>query len=444
MVIKTETSRLEYKEKVSDSLEKDTVAFLNAEGGEIYIGIKNNGAVAGVVNPDKLQLQIKDRLIQNICPSILNLLAIQTEARQKKTVVRISLKKGLEPPYYIKQKGMSESGCFIRVGASAQPMATAMIHDIYSKRMPISLKHMEASYQGLTFEQLRIYYEEKGKKLQRHFASTLDFLNSDGKYNYAAFLFADNNNISVRVAKYWGRDKVKLRELKEYGECSLLKAVHAVLDKFEIENITQARIIGLGPREEKRIVNNTALREAVINAFAHNDYSTGETPIFEIFEDRFEITSYGGLVRELSEAEFFAGVSKLRNPEIMRVFRDIELVERLGSGMHRILETYDRSIFKITPHILRVSFKFDRGIDEIEWQKIQDTSKSKEKTKEKTKEKIIKAIQNDSLITIQKLAEILGLTTQGVEWNIARLKKQGIIRRVGPDKGGYWEVLGGF
>jgi predicted HTH transcriptional regulator len=118
----TETNRIEHKEKLTDDLEKGVVAFLNSRGGNIYIGIAKNGSVVGVSNPDKAQLQIKDRLRDNVRPSILGLFDILTEERDGKTIIVINLAGGTETPYYIKQKGRSEAGCFIRVGSSAQPM----------------------------------------------------------------------------------------------------------------------------------------------------------------------------------------------------------------------------------------------------------------------------------------------------------------------------------
>ena len=102
---------------------------------------------------------------------------------------------------------------------------------------------------------------------------------------------------------------------------------------------------------EIRLVDPTALREAVINAIIHNEYTNGIPPVFEIFTDRFVITSSGGLPQELNQAEFFDGISAPRNKELMRVFKDVKLVEQLGSGVQRILKMYERSIFKFSPNV---------------------------------------------------------------------------------------------
>ena len=148
-------------------------------------------------------------------------------------------------------------------------------------------------------------------------------------------------------------------ENEEYGYCSLIKATKSVLDKLEIENKTMAKITSK-ERIEKRLVDPIALHEAVINAVVHNDYTKEIPPVFEIFSDRIQITSYGGLPMGLSKEEFFNCRSMSRNRELMRVFKDVGLVEQLGSGMSRILKVYDRTIFDISDNFLVVTFKFEK------------------------------------------------------------------------------------
>lgn len=131
------------------------------------------------------------------------------------------------------------------------------------------------------------------------------------------------------------------------------------MDKLNIHNVTHTRITGNAQRDQWRDIDKDALREAVINAFVHNDYATNEVPpVFEIFSDRLVITSMGGLPFGMTEEEFFEGVSNPRNKVLMRVFKDMDLVEQLGSGMERILAVYDKSIFKISANYIKVTFVF--------------------------------------------------------------------------------------
>jgi len=352
-----ENHRIEFKEKLTDDLEKFAVAFLNAKGGKIYIGINKNGNIVGISKSDEAQLKIKDRLKDNIRPSIMGLFDIWTEKKENKTIVVVNLASGANPPYYIKQKGRSEAGCFIRIGSSAQPMTEEMIEQLLVARYPISLANIISRKQDLTFTQLKIYYAGKHKELNSKFAENLN-LKINNKFSQVAYLFADENRVSIRLAKWAGKDRIDLVQNEEYGDQCLITALNRVLERLDVENITMAKKT-YPYRVETRLVDSKALREAVINAFAHNDYSAGDTPIFEIFEDRFEITTYGNLLAWIGKEEFFTGLSKPRNPEIMRIFKDLELVENLGSGVPAITKLYGREIFSFSESVTRISLKYE-------------------------------------------------------------------------------------
>lgn len=134
-----------------------------------------------------------------------------------------------------------------------------------------------------------------------------------------------------------------------------------MLDYLDNFNIPAAKIT-YPKRVEKYLIDKTVLREAVINAIVHNDYVRGGSPLFEIYDDRINIVSYGVLVGGLTEEEFFSGCLMPRNRELMRVFRDMELVENFGFGMHRILQAYDRSIFKISENFVMTEFKYNEEV----------------------------------------------------------------------------------
>lgn len=357
-----ESNITELKASLNDKLEREVVAFLNyREGGDIYIGVNDDGSPAVLEDVDSLMLAIGDRIRNNIQPSALGLYDVVREKYQGTIIIHVIISSGPEKPYYIRRQGMSENGCFIRIGTASQPMGQVMIDDMYARRTHNTLRKIVSPRQNLSFEQFQIYYQSKGLTLNEKFAESLDLLTEDGKYNYVAYLLADSNGTSIKIAKYAGADKVDLIENEEYGYCSLIKATKSVLDRLEIENKTFARITSK-ERVERRLVDPIALREAVINAIVHNDYSREVPPVFEIYSDRIEITSYGGLPTGLSEEDFFGCRSMSRNRELMRVFKDVGLVEQLGSGMSRILKAYDRSVFSISPNFLVVSFRYPAGL----------------------------------------------------------------------------------
>src|SRR5690606_34716224 len=135
----------------------------------------------------------------------------------------------------------------------------------------------------------------------------------------------------------------------------LIKSTKSVIDKLDLENRTISKITSK-ERIDTRLWNAVALREAIINAIIHNDYIREIPPKFEIFSDRLEITSYGGLFEGMIQEDFFDGLSLPRNKELMRVYKDLGMVEQLGSGIPRILQAYSKDCFKFSENYLRMSF----------------------------------------------------------------------------------------
>ena len=431
-----ESNRVKFKRELNDSLEKEVVGFLNySEGGEIYIGIADDGTVIGIENADDLQKRIVDRIKNNIFPSTMGLFDVITTDIDGQDIIKIIISSGPDKPYYIKKYGMSPNGCLLRVGTTVQQMTMEMIDSLYSRRIRNSLGKLVSPRQDLTFKQLKIYYEENGYDLNDKFLSNLELYTEDSKLNYAAYLLADENGISMKVAKYSGTDKVDLIENAEFGYCSLIKATENILSRLDIENITKTEITS-SLRKEKRLVDSTALKEAVVNAIIHNDSSNGIPPVFEIFSDRFVITSSGGLPQELNQEEFFEGISAPRNKELMRVFKDVKLVEQLGSGIQRILKSYDKSIFRFSTNFLKVSFPIDNVGDNVG-----DNANKKKIKLNKTQKNIINLIDQNKHITQSEIGIKLNKTTRTIERNMKILQDENIIARKGSDIAGYWEIV---
>ena len=473
----------EYKRELTKdvaTLEKEVVSFLNTYGGELVFGLADDGTVYGVPDPDDTQTRIAQRLAENVQPSCLGLFDIKVEpAEGGKHLVKVVVSAGSDSPYYIAKYGMSPKGCYYRVGSSCRPMPERMIREKYAKRVPTTLATIVAPSQNLRFEQLKIYYSEKGHPLNDTFAETLDFLTPDGKYNFVAYLMADNNHMTFKFARYAGTDKCELIESSEYGFNCLVTTTNRLADRLLVENRTWTKITPKF-RLERKMFEPVPAREALINMIAHNDYSRGYTPVVEVFSDRVELTSHGGLPDGLSEERFFSGVSRPRNREIMRIFHDVEMVEQLGSGMNRILQHYDRSIFEIHDDMVKVVFRFvpgfeedlqSKNVDEANLQSnlqsknvdeaglqsnlqsknadkagLQSNLQSKTEPEQKLsraemKIRIVKILKEDSTCTYEALGKMLGISRSTVANYLKSLNEAGVVRRVGSDKEGHWEVL---
>lgn len=251
-------------------------------------------------------------------------------------------------------------------------------------------------------------------------------------------MLADENGISIKVAKYAGTDKVDLIENEEYGYCSLIKATHQVLEKLKIENITRAKVTNT-KRVEKNLVEPIPMREAVINAIVHSDFSREIPPVFEIFSDKMVFTSYGGLIPGQSKEDFFSCSSMPRNRELMRVFKDVGLVEQLGSGMSRILKEYDKNIFDISENFIKVELPFSLSKDNII---IVNGDDNGNEIGDDNLEmmKALKILEGNASITAKQMAEQMNISTRKVSRLIKELKERKKIVRIGSDRKGYWKI----
>lgn len=430
MIPEHESNRVEFKTILNDRFERSVVAFLNAmDGGELYAGVADDGSVIGIENVDDVQLRIYERIQTNICPAALGLVDIGVETVAGKNILHLSISEGLEKPYYIKRYGMSEKGCFIRSGSAVIPMTTRMIERCLMKRSRINLKQLPAPSQRLSFEQLRIFYLEHGHALNDSFADNLDFLTDDGMYNWLAYLLADNNHITFPFAKYAGTDKVELMMNKECGFCSLIRVADRLLEQIGNTNETFTKITSKY-RQEKQRFDLEAVREILINALVHNDYTYEMTPIVEVYSDRLTITSYGGLPLDLSKEEMFKGRSVRRNPELMRIFKDVELVEQLGSGMQRILKSYGPEIFDISDNFVCVTIPFAKN----------DFTYDEAVNEAVNEREILYYIARHPRCNTKQLLAVFPYSRSTIQRKLSQLKDDGCVEFIGAAKNGGYVV----
>ena len=441
-----ESNRVELKRELTDMLEKEVVAFLNyRDGGIIYIGIDDvNKNVIGLNDVDDVQLKIKDRIKNNISPSTMGLFDVSTEEYSGKTIVKITVASGSEKPYYLNKMGMTPKGCYLRIGSASEPMPIKMIEDLFSRRIRNSIGSIKSRYQDLTFEQLKIYYNEKSLKLNDKFARSLELLTPDGFYNYAGYLLSDENGTSIKVAKYEGLDRIKLIENEEYGYCCLVKATKSVIEKLKIENKTFARIT-YEKRNERKLLDPEALREAIINAIIHNDYSHEVPPKFELFSNRLEITSAGGLPDGYNEEDFFQGYSVPKNKELMRVFRDLEMVEQLGSGVPKILTHYPKSSYIFTTNFVRLVLPFSEGFKNYEDKEsdFKQDSAHIDFSDLTLRQKDILSLLSKKSYNISDLSEkfITKYSKRVIQRELIYLENIGFVKRRGVGRWIVWEIV---
>lgn len=429
-----EDERTEFKVILNDKLEKEVVSFLNADGGDIYIGVKDNGEIVGINDDlDKIQLDVKNRIRSNIEPMTLGLFDIKVKSYDSKKYIHLTVAGGNARPYYIKKFGMTPKGCFKRIGSAAEPIDEKQIEKLYASRVRNSLLNMKSPKNDLKFSQLKIYYEEMGFAINDNFLELLDLVDKDGNYNYLAYLLADNNRIPICVGTFKGTDKMDLIEYEDYGNCSLVKACKMVIEKFKLINNTYANIT-YAEREETNKFDEKMVREAIINAFVHNEWVTENPPKFEIYSDHISIVSTGGLPYNATKEDFYKGHSKPVHPELMRIFKDLDLVENMGTGIRKILRMYGKDIFEFSDNFIVVSFKYNGN--EVSTNPVSETFEPNE-----TQKYILKLIGENSTITILEIASELCIGRTTVKRNIKELMENKMITRTGSNRNGKWLIL---
>ncbi len=156
-----------------------------------------------------------------------------------------------------------------------------------------------------------------------------------------------------------------------------------------------------------------------------------------MFDNKLVISSNGGIQEGVSQEEFLEGFSNPRNPELMRIFRDLNFVEQLGTGIQRVLKTYDKSIFEFFPNYIRVTVPFNNN-------EFKDNNEVSENVPFKSfnnlQKSIIKLIMDKPLITQDELARLLDVNKRTIIRNFKILIEGGYIERVGANKNGYWKV----
>ena len=189
-----------------------------------------------------------------------------------------------------------------------------------------------------------------------------------------------------------------------------------------------------------------AVREAVTNAIIHADFMLNGILRIEKYDDRFVLTN-PGLLKLPLEQIYAGGESKARNQRIQSMLRMIGYGENLGSGFPMILNAWnEKHWIKPTlteqPELLQVKLTLFVQTDDIPQEPTGETRvETMGKSSEKSSEKIMDIIKQSPKITAKEISIVLGISSRGVEKQIKNLREQGILRRIGPDKGGHWEVV---
>lgn len=326
------------KGTLPDSVPKEIIAFANTEGGELYIGIRNDGSVVGVADPDDVMTRVSNVAHDTILPDIMPFIQIRSVEMDGKQVVKTTVSVGSERPYYLAKEGLKPKGVYVRRGSACIPLNEAGIREMIMDSSGKSYEECRSLNQELTFETLSVEMASRDVEFGSAQMKTLKMVGSDGLYTNLALLLSDQCPQTIKVAVFQGNDNAVFRERKEFTG-SLLKQLNDAYQFLDFYNKTEARFEGLR-RSDQRDYPEDALREALLNSIIHRDYLFTGSTIINMFDGHVEFISLGGLVSGISMEAIFMGVSQSRNPNLAAVFYRLGLVESYGTGVRKIMRLY--------------------------------------------------------------------------------------------------------
>ena len=208
--------------------------------------------------------------------------------------------------------------------------------------------------------------------------------------------------------------------------------------QFVLRNIrVGTELVGTARRDVYELPID-AIREAICNAVFHRDYLSPSCVYVAIYDDRLEVVSPGGLVREMTIEDARNGFSKIRNHAVGAALEYMGEVEGWGGGVSRYFVACEK--MGLPPPVvaeesatLKVTF--------YRMRQTLTTGKAVAKSKEKSKERILAALASRPEWTTADLVRETGLSRSGIERNLRLLKAEGRLRRKGADNGGNWQVI---
>ena len=335
----TEGTNVELKEIYVPDIKKEVVAFSNSQGGTIYIGVENGGTVKGLENPDEVLQQLTNAIRDAIRPDVTLFTSASVEKWDKKQIVRLEVQRGTSRPYYLAEKGLKPTGVYVRQGSSSVPASEESIRRMIRETDGDSYERNRSLVQELTFDTLQGEMKKCKLECGEVQQQTLGIRGEDGLYTNLGLLLSEQCPQSIKAAVFQGTDKRVFRDRREFHG-SLLKQLQDTYIYIDYYNQTKATLSGL-ERVDERDYPPEAIREALLNAIVHRDYGFSGSTQINIYEDRIEFVSLGGLVPGLTKEAIRIGVSQSRNERLAALFYRMKLIEAYGTGIGKIFSSYE-------------------------------------------------------------------------------------------------------
>lgn len=337
-----EDSRTEFKRKLTKESMKTVVAFSNTDGGTLYYGIDDDGSAVGISDPDSTSLDIVHYLSDLIRPDVTAITDIDHIVIDDKDVIKVDVQEGPSKPYYLREKGLRSEGVYIRKGPSSIQASDSLILNMI-KDCSATFESSISSKQDLTFDDATEIFAKADVDFGRNQMNSLGLLEGE-LYTNLAYLLSDQCTAGMKLAAFSDKYKTEFLNRSEIKGC-ILSQTQKALEFIDVYNPLRSRITGI-KRTDYRAYPDAALREALINAVVHRDYSMNADILVSIYGNCISVSSYGGLRKGLGIDDILAGISSPRNPKLAQIFYRLGFIESYGTGIPRMMGSYRDALIK--------------------------------------------------------------------------------------------------
>lgn len=414
-----ESETVELKEIYTTDLKKEVIAFANTNGGVIYIGVKDNGEIIGVDNPDFIMQQVSNTLRDSVRPDVSMFINMTLLKDEDRFYIRLEVGQGTKKPYYLSDKGLKPTGVYVRSGTTSAPASEDAIRMMIKMTDGDSFETNRSLVQELSFSSLEKEMKRRNLEFTQVQMKNLGILTSDDLYTNMGLLVSDECKHSIKFAAFQGTDKLVFKDRKEFTGSLFTQLIDAY-KTIDFYNGTRATFQDL-LRIDERDYPEDAIREALLNAIVHRDYTFSGSTFINLYSDRLEIISLGGLVSGLSLEAAMLGASQPRNEKLASLFYRMKLIEAYGTGMSKIMSCYKG--LQVQPKFENVEGAFRVTLPNIH---AQDTTIENEKYLP-----VLQLFENQKEITRSDIEEILGIGTTHAINILKEMLEQGLITKVG-------------
>lgn len=330
-----ESERIEYKLQMIDDIYKEVIAFANTDGGVIYLGIDDKGNLVGIDNVDETYTRLTNGIRDAIAPDVTMFVRY---VLQDNKVIRIEVGEGSFKPYYLKSKGMKPTGVYVRQGASSVQASPEQIRQMIKESDGDNYEDLRSLDQELSFQAAKSAFERYGVEFSAEKYRALGITQND-IFTNLALLLSDQCHHTTKIAVFKDEFCTEFRDSREFGG-SVFKQFEDTINYLALCNKTVSTIKGV-IRTDKKDYPEEAIREALLNALVHRDYSFSGSVIINVNDTKMEFISLGGLLPGLSTEDIRIGVSQPRNKKLAEVFHRLRLIESYGTGIRRIFKLYE-------------------------------------------------------------------------------------------------------